>query len=93
MADDFLYVLATRLGQRSEIHWIPAKAPLTARVLVEDLDQTDFIHRHRDEFWWWAENRPTVGGLVGQNAEGLTKFNNLRPPDMRCDGRCGFERN
>ena len=39
MADDFLYVLAISPGQRSEIHRIPTKAPLTARVLLDNQDR------------------------------------------------------
>ena len=73
-ADDFLYVLATSPGERSEIHWIPAHAPESARVLLEDLDQSEFIHRHRDELWWWTQERLVMGDLVGQRGEPLSEF-------------------
>lgn len=73
-ADDFLYVLATSPGKRSEIHWIPARAQESARVLLEDLDQSEFIHRHRDELWWWAQGRLVMSDLVGQRGDPLSEF-------------------
>ena len=67
MAEDFLYVFATPPGQRSEIHWVPASKPQTARVLLEDLDQTEVVYRHRGELWWFDRNRLVAADLVGRN--------------------------
>ena len=65
-AEDFLYVLARPPGERTEIHWIPASAPSSARVLAENLDQGGFLHRYHNELWWANDNRAVAGDLVGQ---------------------------
>lgn len=74
MADDFLFVLATPPGQRSEIHWVPANAPRSARVLLEDLEQTTVLHRYGDELWWLGEEGLMQGNLVAQDGDSLMEF-------------------
>ena len=74
LAEDFLYVFATSPGQRSEIQWFPAGSPESARVLIEGLDQTEVIFRHREELWWITGIRPIVGNLIGQDGARLDKF-------------------
>ena len=72
--EDFLYVFASPPGQRSEIHWVPVNSPQSARVLVEDLDQTEVLHRHRGELWWLTGDRPMVGDLAGQTGDHVSEF-------------------
>lgn len=43
-------------------------------MLLEDLDQSEFIHRHRDELWWWAQGRLVMSDLVGQRGDPLSEF-------------------
>lgn len=73
---------ATPPGQRSEIHWVPANAPQTARVLVEGLEGSRRVYRHRGELWWWEKNLLMKGDLVGQQAQPLSEFGNNSLSDM-----------
>ena len=65
-AEDFLYVLATPVGGASEIHWVPANAPLGARVLVEDLPRSNLLYLHRDSLWWREGGDLVERDLIGQ---------------------------
>ena len=51
-AEDFLYVMVgSDNGLTSDVHWVPAESPLSARIIVEDLRGANRVYRYRDELW------------------------------------------